>query len=119
MLDAYPALEGREVLTLLVVPTRTPSRRVLTHKTLCHTFDHRNAQIFSQQRAGSGKPIGERLLTNPDAHLPLEDLDWSNASENTNYSEEAVRSQVTALVRKCGSKGSRDRPEMEEVRLKA
>lgn len=66
-----------------------------------------SVQIFTHRRAGGGKPIGEQLLTNPNACLPFEDLDWS----------EAVQSNVTSLARRCGSREKSDRPEMDEVRL--
>lgn len=62
-------------------------------------------QIFTHRRAGSGKPIGEQLLTNPNAYLPFEGLEWS----------EAVQSNVTSLARRCGAREISDRPEMDEV----
>eukprot|EP00752_Nemacystus_decipiens_P004091 g3744.t1 len=63
-------------------------------------------EVFAQQRAGHGKPIGERIQSNPDARLPpLSDLGGS----------EAVESNIRSMVDRCGYGEPSDRPAMDDV----
>lgn len=64
-------------------------------------------QVFAQERVGHGKPIGERLQSNPEAKLPP--LSCEGCSE-------AVASNVRNLVDRCGYGEPSDRPNMHEVR---
>lgn len=51
-------------------------------------------------------PIGERLLRNPDAHLPLDDMECPDL----------VRSHIRGIVERCGAVDQLQRPTMQEVR---
>lgn len=68
------------------------------------------SQVFAQERAGHGKPIGERIQSNPEARLPpLRGLGDSDA----------VESNIGNIVDRCGYREPSDRPAMDDVRSRS
>eukprot|EP00752_Nemacystus_decipiens_P007363 g6584.t2 len=63
-------------------------------------------EILTHQRAGTGSPIGQRLLRSPDARLLI-------GSSSTSSAEESKR--VQALLDRCGSVDSKQRPHLKQV----
>lgn len=65
-----------------------------------------SSQILTHQRAGTGSPIGQRLLASPDSRLLI-------GSASTSSPEESTR--VQALLDRCGSFDSKQRPLLQQV----
>ena len=63
-------------------------------------------KVFTQSTAGGGKPLGDRLQTDPCAHLPFDDMNCSAA----------VESHLKNIAWRCGYKEPSERPKMAEVR---
>lgn len=66
-------------------------------------------QIIENRKGGVGLSVGERLLTDEAAKLPLSALMEEKGCDNS------CRKRLIELVRKCGLKERKDRPKIDEV----